>query len=220
MTKALVRIDIVSDVVCPWCYVGKRQLERAVAADPAQPVEIHWRPDPHDPTIPPGGMDRKLYLERKFGGGDNIARLQAPIKAVGEVENIPFAFEAIRRSPNTLDAHRLLRWAEMEERQDALVERLFRLYFVEGADLGDHAVLAEAAASAGMDRQGVLARLASDADRAEVEREIARAREIGVTGVPTFIVGNRYAVVGAREPEVIAGAIARVAEELRRSDQG
>jgi predicted DsbA family dithiol-disulfide isomerase len=161
-------------------------------------------------------MDRQLYLERKFGGPDQIGRVYAPVKAAGEAEGIPFAFEKITRSPNTLNAHRLIRWAYGLGRQDAMVERLFRLYFLEGANLTDKAVLAQAAEDAGLERPVVERLLEGDADKAEVTQEIEEAQRIGVTGVPTFLIASRYAVIGAREPEVIAGAIAKAAEELER----
>lgn len=212
MTAMPVAVDVVSDVMCPWCYIGKRRLETAIGRTDL-PVLVRWHPYQLDPTIPADGMDRKLYLERKFGSSDNVERVYAPVRAAGEAEDIPFAFQKITRSPNTLDAHRLIRWAAAADLQDAMVERLFRLYFVEGGNLSDRRVLADAAAEAGLERPVVERLLAGEADRAEVEAEIERARQIGVTGVPTFLVGGRYAVIGAREPEVLAGAIAKAAAE-------
>jgi 2-hydroxychromene-2-carboxylate isomerase len=138
----MVTIDVVSDVMCPWCYIGKRRLEAAVAALPEVALDVQWRPFQLDATIPPEGMDRRMYLERKFGGAEAAERVYAPVRAAGEAEAIPFAFDRIRRSPNTINAHRLIRWAGQAGLQEEMVERLFRLYFIEGGDLTDTAVLA------------------------------------------------------------------------------
>ena len=146
MNEAMVTIDVVSDVMCPWCYIGKRRLEKAAAADPEIALDVHWRPFQLDATIPPEGMDRRIYLERKFGGAQAAERVYAPVRAAGEAEAIPFAFDRIRRSPNTINAHRLIRWAGQAGLQEEMVERLFRLYFIDGGDLTDNSVLAKAAA--------------------------------------------------------------------------
>jgi predicted DsbA family dithiol-disulfide isomerase len=208
-----VTIDVVSDVMCPWCYIGKRRLEKALQSLPEVETAVTWRPFQLDHTIPARGMDRQEYLRRKFGDAEEIEHIYAPVRAAGAREAIPFAFERITRSPNTLDAHRLIRWAHVGGVQDAVVERLFRLYFIEGADLTDPEVLAGCGEEAGLDRAVVERLLAGDADKAETQAEILQAQQMGITGVPTFLVGNRYAVIGAREPEVIAGAIAKVIEE-------
>lgn len=213
MNQPAITIDVVSDVMCPWCYIGKRRLEKARAVHPDIPVDVVWRPFQLDPTIPDNGMDRRVYLERKFGSPANVERVYAPVVAAGGAEGISFAFDGIRRAPNTLDAHRLIGWAKTAGLQDEMVERLFRLYFVEGGDLCDKVALADAAAAIGMERPVVERLLASDADVAEVQREIDAARRIGITGVPTFIIDSRYAVVGAQEPGVIAGAIAKANAE-------
>ncbi len=210
-----IAIDVISDVMCPWCYIGKRRLEAAAAAHPEIALDVQWRPFQLDATIPENGMDRRIYLERKFGGPDVVERVYAPVRAAGEAESIPFAFEKIRRSPNTFNAHRLIRWAGLEGLQDEMVERLFRLYFLEGGDLTDTAVLAKAAAEAGMDKAVVERLLAGDADKAEVQAEIESAQSMGITGVPTFIVAGRYAVVGAQPAEVLSGAIAKARSEVR-----
>lgn len=208
-----VTIDVVSDVMCPWCYIGKRRLEKALSSLPEVETAVTWRPFQLDHTIPERGMDRQEYLRRKFGDAAEVERIYAPVRDAGAREAIPFAFERITRSPNTLDAHRLIRWAHVGGVQDAVVERLFRLYFIEGADLTDPEVLAGCGEEAGLDRAVVERLLAGDADKAETQAEILQAQQMGITGVPTFLVGNRYAVIGAREPEVIAGAIAKVIEE-------
>lgn len=206
-------IDVVSDVVCPWCFLGKRRLEAAVAAVPEIPVELRWRPFQLDPAIPPEGVDRASYFREKFGDPARVEAIHDRLRELGRDVGIAFDFEAIEKTPNTLDAHRLIRWATVEGVQDALVERLFRLYFEEGGDLGRHAVLAAAAADAGMNGTVAERLLAGDADREEVTKEIEQARRIGVTGVPCMIFDGRYAVMGAQEVATIAGAIRQVAAE-------
>jgi predicted DsbA family dithiol-disulfide isomerase len=203
---ATLTIDVVSDVVCPWCFIGKRRLEKAVAAA-GVPVAVRWRPYQLDPTIPPEGKSRRDYLEAKFGSPERIRQLHERVAEAGCGDGIDFAFEAIAVSPNTLDAHRLVRWAADSGVQDRIVEALFRAYFLEGRDVGDHEVLAEIADAAGMDRGAVRARLASDEDRAAVRAEIDAAQQMGVTGVPTFILAGRYALVGAQPAEDIAEAL-------------
>jgi len=206
-----ISLDVVSDIMCPWCWIGKRRLAQALDLVRGTPIDVRWRPYQLDPTIPPGGIDRKAYLERKFGSVERIEEIYARVRQAGEAEGLPFAFEKIRRSPNTLDAHRLIRWAVAPKLQDAMVERLFALYFAEGADLTDHAVLIEAARAVGLDAEIVAELLASDADKDLVEQEIGAARAMGIDGVPCFLVATRYAVVGAQAPETIAQAIARAA---------
>jgi predicted DsbA family dithiol-disulfide isomerase len=215
MSEAVIGIDVVSDVMCPWCYIGKRRLEAAAAANPDIALDVRWRPFQLDATIPDNGMDRQLYLERKFGGPEVVERVYGPVRAAGEAEAIPFAFDRIRRSPNTFNAHRLIRWAGEAGLQEEMVERLFRLYFLEGGDLTDLAVLTQAATQAGMEQVLVERLLAGDADKAEVRTEIEDYQRMGVTGVPTFIIAGRYAVVGAQPAEVLSAAIAKAHAEAR-----
>ena len=209
-----VTVDIVSDVMCPWCYIGKRRLEQALENLDGIDVAIQWRPYQLDPTLPPEGRDRKEYLENKFGGPEKAKQIYARIEDAGRGEDLDFKFSAIKVSPNTIDAHRVIRWAinEGEEVQGKLVERLFQLYFLEGANIGDHDVLTEAANAAGMDGAVVRTLLATDQDRDAVEKEIATAQQMGVTGVPCFIIDNKYAVMGAQEPSHIAEAIKQAAD--------
>lgn len=201
-------IDVVSDVVCPWCYLGRRRLAEALSMVGPVPVAIRWRPYRLDPTIPPGGIERREYIERKFGSLTALDTAHANLVALGTAEGIDFRFERITRSPNTIDAHRLVRWASAIGAEDAAVEALFRGYFTEGRDIGEHAVLADIAGTVGLDPSKTAARLATDEDRAIVEAEIALAYKIGVTGVPCFILGQRHGVVGAQPAEVLARAIA------------
>ena len=206
-----VAIDIVSDAVCPWCFIGKRNLEAALVGLPGIAAEIHWRPYHLDATIPKDGIDRRQYLERKFG--PRVGEIYTRVSEAGAAAGIDFAFDAIGRSPNTLDAHRLIRWAWSAGVQDAVVERLFRDFFIEGRDIGDHAVLVEAARACGMDASVVADLLKGDADREEVQADIASAQSLGVTGVPFFIIDGRFALPGAQPPDVLRRAIARAVEK-------
>jgi predicted DsbA family dithiol-disulfide isomerase len=207
-----IAVDVISDVVCPWCFLGKRRLEKAAALSDV-PLTIRWRPFQLDPTIPPEGKDRQAYMEAKFGSLERIASIHEHITRLGADRGISFAFDKIKVSPNTLDAHRLIRWAGEAGKQDAIVEALFRAYFIDGRNIGDKAVLADIAGSAGMDRDEVARRLAADDDQAEVRADIVASQRIGVTGVPTYILANRYGLVGAQPPEELARAFEQVAEE-------
>jgi predicted DsbA family dithiol-disulfide isomerase len=211
-----VKVEIVSDVMCPWCFIGKRRLEAALRELPGGiEVEIAWKPYQLDPTLTKTGKDRRQYLEEKFGGPERARQIYARVEEAGAAEGIPFDFDAIEVSANTLDAHRLIRWAGAidAQTQDRLVEALFRTYFIEGRNLGDNDVLGDAAAEAGMDRDAVVAKLAGEEDSAEVSAEIALAQRMGVTGVPCFILDGKYAVTGAQEAQFLASAIAQVAAE-------
>ncbi len=218
MAAAPLSIDVVSDVVCPWCFIGKRRLEAAIAGVPEIPVAVRWRPFQLDPSVPPGGLDRDEYMRRKFGSDGSLDAAQDRLTAMGLAEGAPYRFDLIRRSPNTIDAHRVVRWATEAGREEEIVERLFTDYFAEGRDVGDHKVLADAGESVGLDRETTLRRLASAHDRAAVEAEIAAAQRIGVTGVPCFIIGNKYGVVGAQTADVLASAIRKAAGELSPDD--
>lgn len=207
-----ITVDVVSDVVCPWCFIGQKRLDRAVAASGVE-VHINWRPFQLDPTIPPEGRDRHEYMMGKFGSEARIREIHARIEPLGAAEGISFAFDAIKVAPNTLDAHRVIRWAGAigEEVQNRLVRRLFQLNFEEGKNLGDHSILIEAARGAGMDAAIVETLLPTDADADAVRNEIATASRMGVTGVPCFLIEGRYAVMGAQDAETLADAIRQVA---------
>ena len=210
-----ITVDVVSDVVCPWCFIGMRRLQRAVATLPDIDVDMRWRPFQLDPTIPPEGRDRGEYMIGKFGSQERIQQIHANIMQVGAVEGISFNFDAIKVSPNTLDAHRVIRWAAGfgSAVQTRLAGILFSAYFEQGQDIGDHAVLLEAAQVSGMDVHVAEALLPSDADRKEVQTEIATASRMGITGVPCFLLESKYAVMGAQEADVLADAIRQVAAE-------
>ena len=213
--SAPIAIDIVSDVVCPWCYVGKKRLEAALRMLPEQSFAIFWRHFQLDPTIPKEGMPRKTYLERKFGSPERLAQMHAPLIEIGKAEGIPFAFDKITRSPNTLDAHRLIRWAHEAGKQDEMVSRLFALYFTEGADIGKPEVLVKAATDVGLDGALVTQLLANGADLDPVIAEINGAGKMGITGVPTFIFASRFAISGAHPAETIKKAIEQTALTAR-----
>lgn len=207
------QIDVISDTVCPWCFIGKRRLSRALAMRPQIAFDVKWRPYRLDPTIPAGGTDRKAYMRAKFGDDPmKIVEMHKLIAAEGAKDGIEFDFGAIERRPDTLDSHRLIRWAEANGVQDEVVERLFIAYFENGEDIGDIRVLADIADVCGMDGVEIAQRLEGDEDRQLVEREDEIAHEMGVTGVPAMIFGNRLAVSGAREPELLVSVIDRVME--------
>jgi predicted DsbA family dithiol-disulfide isomerase len=220
-----ITVDVVSDVVCPWCFIGQKRLDKAIASVGDVEIHIRWRPFQLDPTIPPQGQDRREYMMAKFGSEQRIREIHARIEPLGEAEGISFAFDAIKVAPNTLDAHRLIRWAGTvgEDVQNRLVRRLFQLNFEEGANLGDHGVLTEAAREAGMDASVVETLLPTDADVDSVRTEIATASRMGITGVPCFLLEGKYAVMGAQDADTLADAIRQVAAakangELERAD--
>ncbi len=205
-------MDIVSDTICPWCYIGKRRLERALAETPRPDLTVMWRPFQLNPDMPAEGMDRKDYLADKFGGAENAQQVYAPIVAAGNEEDIPFDFGAMRRAPNTIQSHRLIAFAGATGRQDAVVESLFKGYFTEGKDIGDVEVLANLAADGGMDKQAALDYLAGQEGLEEARREDAMARETGISGVPAFILERKYLISGAQGPEVFHQAFEMVSK--------
>jgi predicted DsbA family dithiol-disulfide isomerase len=213
--KTPLRIDIVSDVMCPWCFIGKKNLELAARQAGAIDLDIHWRPYQLDPTIPAEGVDRKAYMEAKFGGGERLRAAHERVAEAGRAAGIEFDFDAIEISPNSLDAHRLIRWAGSAGPgiQDKVVSRLFEVFFTEGGNVGDQEVLVTVAREAGMDETLVRDLLAGDADKDNVRRDIEQARQMGVTGVPCFIIEARHAVMGAQPPALLARALEQIAAE-------
>jgi predicted DsbA family dithiol-disulfide isomerase len=210
--SAPVQIDVISDVICPWCFLGKRRLDKALEMVPDLKTEVVFRPFYLDPTIPGEGVDRAQYMEAKFGK-ERLKTIHDPLIAGGKADGVPYDFDKITRTPNTLSAHRVLRWALPGGEQLAVAEALFMAYWNQGRDVGDHAVLAEIAASCGMDGLKVQADLATDKDREAVLQEMSMAQRMGVTGVPTFIINRKYGVVGAQSPEVIVQALQKAAAE-------
>jgi predicted DsbA family dithiol-disulfide isomerase len=215
-----ITIDVVSDAVCPWCFVGQKRLDKAVSSLPDIDVAVRWRPFQLDPTIPPEGKDRKEYMRAKFGDGGRLNQIHANLEEIGRAEGIAFDFDAITVSPNTLDAHRLIRWAATagEDVQGRVARRLFQLYFEEGKNIGEHEVLIEAARECGMDEAVVRTLLATDADRDAVREEIDTANRMGITGVPCFLIEGRYAVMGAQNSDALAEAIRKVSEAKERGE--
>jgi predicted DsbA family dithiol-disulfide isomerase len=212
MPQQPVRIDVVSDVVCPWCFIGKRRLEKALALKPDIPVEVHWHPYFLNDWVPREGMARDDYLTAKFGSPERYGEIAQRVQATAAAEGLTYALDKIGRQPNTIDAHRLIRWAGGIGKAAEMKQRLMDLYFTEGTDLSNHAVLVQAAADVGLDPDNVGEALASDKDVVEVEREALAAKEAGIQGVPMFIFGGRFAVSGAQAPEYLAEAIERSAQ--------
>lgn len=205
------QIDVVSDTICPWCFIGKRKLEQALAQRPDLDIEVLWHPFQLDPNVPKEGVDRKAYMAAKFG--DNPPRgAGEAIRQYGEELGIPFAFEKQDKRPNTIDSHRLIRWAGGVGVQGAVVEALFQAYFVEGRDIGDAMVLREIAEQCGMDGELVGDMLASDADVQMVMRESMAAHEMGLTGVPGFLIDSRFLISGAQDPAYLLRAIDKAME--------
>ena len=194
-------IDIFSDTVCPWCFIGKRRLERALAERPDVAPTVRWRTFQLNPQMPEEGMDRQRYLALKFGGAARATELYDTIRKVGESEGIAFQFDAIARTPNTVRSHRLLRFAEGQGRDAAVSEILFRAYFLDGQDIGDVEVLTAVAEEAGMDADETGDFLGSDTLTQDVLSEDRFARRLGIAGVPCFIIDGKYALSGAQEPE-------------------
>ena len=218
MPTAPMPIDIVSDVVCPWCYIGKRRLEKALALAPAVPVELRWRPYFLNDWVPREGIDRKTYLETKFGSVERYAGMARRVQQAAAEEGLVYAPDKISRQPNTLDCHRLILWARNAGAASRMKQRLMELYFAEGGDLSDRDVLVKAAVECGLDSELVRNLLSGDADVDRVTREAESAKAAGIDGVPCFIFGNVLAVSGAQSPEYLADAIARAAEESARRE--
>ena len=214
--KLRLHIDVVSDVVCPWCYIGKKRLEGALALIDDVDVSVRWRPFFLNPWIPREGVERDKYLETKFGSVAAYKGIASNVAQAAASEGLEYNSARISRQPNTTDCHRLIYWAEQTGRAGAMKQRLMDLYFTEGADLSDRDVLASAAADVGLDAADVRNRLDSDADKARVEAEANSAKEAGIDGVPTFIIGGVAAISGAQSPEVLANAIEQVANNRER----
>lgn len=205
-----ISIDVISDVICPWCFLGKRRLDKAIALLAGVKVEVNWRPFFLDPTIPAEGMSRRTYLENKFGT-ERLKTIHDPLIAAGKADGVPYAFDKITRTPNTMDAHRLIRWSHASGKQHDVSERLFMAYFNGGLDIGDRTMLAKIAGEAGMDGSDVSTKLDSDVDVAAVNAEVEHAYRMGVTGVPCFIFAQKQGLMGAQPAEVLAEAINRFA---------
>lgn len=220
--RTSITIDVISDVACPWCFLGMKRLEHAVELASDVDVQIRWRPYQLDPSIPKEGLPRRKYMLDKFGDESRLTAAHERLTMLGEVEGIRFNFDAMQVSANTLDAHRLIRWGGSPKSppgaQAQVVKRLFEMNFEEARDIGTRDVLTEAAADAGMDANLVEALLSSHADVESLQNEIAAASQMGVTGVPCFLLEGKYAVMGAQEAEVLADAIKQVAAAKERGE--
>ena len=209
----MVKLDILSDPICPWCYIGKANLERALEAEADHPFIVEWHPFQLNPEMPVGGMDRRAYLENKFGGKDRAIQAYLPVVEHAKAAGLDINLEAIERTPNTLDAHRLIHWAGIEGRQTPVVAALFSAYFKQGRDIGDHDVLADIADMAGMDAALVRRLLKTDEDAQNIRDRDAHARNMGVNSVPTFIVASQHAVPGAQSTELWRKVIGELREQ-------
>jgi len=219
MLSVMITLDIISDPICPWCWIGKSKLDSAVADAEASPFEPHWRPFQLNPDMPREGMDRQAYLSAKFGGPERAKEIYGRIEAAAEAAGLDVDFARMKRTPNTLDAHRLIRWARQENgeagpggarAQTAVVDALFERYFRQGDDISDHDLLVETGEAAGLDAEVTRKLLASDADLEDVRQEDAKAREMGVSGVPTFIIAGRYVVQGAQDADTWRRVVAEL----------
>ena len=214
---ARVQIEVVSDVVCPWCYIGKHRLERALALTPNTPVQVEYRPYFLNPWIPREGIDRKTYLETKFGSVARYAAIAERVAAAAATEGLVYASDKISRQPNTRDCHRLIRWARGGADPARVKQRLMELYFAQGADLSTREVLVQAAVECGLDGDLVRRRLGSDDDVEAIESEANAAKDAGIEGVPTFIFDSSLAISGAQPPDYLATAIARIAGQRAKA---
>lgn len=208
------QIDVVSDVVCPWCYIGKKRIESALALAPDVPVELHWRPFFLNPWVPREGISRDEYLTTKFGSVDAYKGVAQRVVAAASEEGLSYRPDLVKRQPNTIDCHRLIHWAEAKGRAAEMKQRLMELYFRDGGDLTDANVLVQAAADCGLDADDVRKRLATDEDVALISALAKDASDKGISGVPTYVFAQKYAVSGAQAPEMLARAIRQVSAEV------
>lgn len=214
----MVRLDIISDPICPWCYIGKANLDRALEQNSDHPFTIEWHPFQLNPDMPLEGMDRRAYLEGKFGGKEGAVTAYAPVAKAAENAGLEINLEAIKTTPNTINAHRLIHWAGLQKLQTPVVDALFKAYFVEGRNIGDTDVLADIADNVGMDAAVVRRLLEDDQDVKVIQDRDQHSRKMGVTGVPCFIVANQHAVPGAQPPETWTKVIQEINEQITQEE--
>ena len=214
----MVKLDIISDPICPWCYIGKTLLDRALEAEPEHPFEIEWHPFQLNPDMPLEGMDRRAYLEGKFGGKEQAVKVYGQIDQHARDVGLELDLGAIKRTPNTLNAHRLIHWAGIEQRQSMVMSALFRAYFKEGRDIGEVEVLADLADTCGMDAALVQRLLATDEDLEGIREKDAGFRKMGVNSVPTFIIAGQHAVPGAQSVEVWRNVITDIKSQIEAEE--
>ena len=212
--RARLTVEVVHDLVCPWCYLGMRRLLRTLRRRPDLQFDLAWRPFLLNPDMPADGMARADYVSRKFGGEDRARRLYASITEIGLAEGVQFRFERIRRTPSSVDAHRLVRFAARFGRASETVEALFAAHFTDGRDFGDTRVLTAVAASCGLDGEAARQFLMGEEEAEAVHAENLRAHRLGINGVPCFVVAGRHAIAGAQEPEVIERLLDVAAVEI------
>ena len=210
----MIKLDIMSDPICPWCYIGKTQLDRALAANPDHPFTIEWHPFQLNPSMPAEGMDRRAYLEGKFGSKAAAVEVYGNIERQAQALGLPINFAAMQRTPNTINAHRLIHWAGLEQKQQPLINALFEAYFCNGIDISDIGALCDIALKAGLQRDVTSQLLNSNADIQMIKERDAHSRKMGVDAVPTFIVANQHVVPGSQTPEVWASIIAELQTQL------
>ena len=198
----MIKLDILSDPICPWCYIGKNNLDRVLAKEPINPFTIEWHPFQLNPEMPLAGMNRQDYLEQKFGGKQNAYRVYSRISSTAVKAGLNLELQLIKKTPNTLNAHRLIHWAGIEGLQNSVVSALFESYFVKGEDIGDLSTLVKIGASVGLDKDLIAKLLKEDTELIEIKQRDANSRERGVTGVPTFIIANTHVLPGAQTEEL------------------
>jgi predicted DsbA family dithiol-disulfide isomerase len=211
----MIKLDIMSDPICPWCYIGKTQLDRALKENKNHPFKIEWHPFQLNPDMPSVGMDRRDYLERKFGGKKQAVQFYSNIEQKAQELDLPINFSGMKRTPNTVNAHRLIHWAGLEDKQQKIIDELFDAYFCKAIDIGDHYVLCDIAKKAGLDQEIVSRLLVSDSDIKLISERDTHSRKMGVTAVPTFIIANQHVVPGSQTPEVWATIIIELLGQLR-----
>lgn len=215
------KIEIYSDVICPWCFIGKRRLEQALErVGSAQPAQVLWRPFELNPTMPKEGLDRRTYLEAKFGGAEALQAMEDRVAQAGEAEGIEFAFDRIARTPNTFDAHRLIWFAGQQGCQDEVVEALFYSYFTLGRDIGNLDSLTEVAADSGLNREEVRVFLANDRAVQEVRTEEATGHRLGIRGVPYFLLNGSFSISGAQPPDIFVSALQQARGAVMERKEG
>ena len=210
----MVKLDIISDPICPWCFIAKSYLDRALEQRADHPFTIEWHPFQLNPDMPAGGMDRRTYLERKFGGQDRAVQAYLPVVEHATKAGLDIDLEGIKTTPNTLDAHRLIYWAGIEGRQTAVVNALFKAYFQQGHDIGSQSTLIDIAADAGLDRDIITRLMTSDADLEDTKARDQSLRDMGVNSVPTFIIAGKHVVTGAQPSEFWVTVIDDILQSL------
>lgn len=213
-----VKLDVLSDPICPWCYIGKANLDKALAELGEHPFVIEWHPFQLNPDMPIDGMDRRAYLEGKFGGKDGAVRAYAPVVDHAEKAGLTINLDKIARTPNTLNAHRMIHWAGVEGKQTDVVDALFQAYFVDGKDIGSIDTLVEIGTSVGLEADVIRKLLEGENDLEDIRQRDAHSRKMGVSSVPTFIIANQHAVPGAQPPELWKQVIADITEQLQQAE--